>query len=642
MTKIWIEAENFRELGGWLVDQQSMETLHSSYVMAHGMGKPVADAVTRVEVPESGIYYVWALTRDWTAVWDVKIPAGQFRIALDGQPLETVLGTNGKEWSWQLAGTCELEAGSHEMRLQDLTGFNGRCDAVCLTTSPEAPSDDREEIERMRREWNWQEIREEARVYDLIVVGGGIAGICTAIAAMRAGVDVLMIHDRGILGGCNSSEIRVCMGGKCGIPPYPNLGRVVKDIQPMLGDPNMFLEEYYEDNRKLFAFRLKEDDNKGIHHIAFNECVTEAVTENGSIRSVVATHTLTGQKTRYHANLFADCSGDAVLSRLAGCEVMYGREASETFNESLAPKHAQKLVMGHSIRWYSLEDKEVSSFPDIDWNLKITDQNCMRVFNGDWEQETGFTRDMVTEIEYIRDYGLRAIYSNWAFQKNHYVDKDAFARHSLKWVSGLGGKRESYRVKGACILTQNDIEEHRLYEDGTAAMTWSIDMHFPEPDNEAEYGEAFRSCAYHRGIVEAYPIPYRCLCARDVRNLFLGGRIVSTSHVAFSAIRVMRTLGQLGEVAGMAAGICKKHDCMPIDVYESWLDELKVCMIRGVESPSAFQCEVGDEEAYHYKDLGWLYLNPLEYEEGADLEKFKRGIRKFELKHKYPMPDILK
>ena len=135
------------------------------------------------------------------------------------------------------------------------------------------------------------------------------------------------------------------------------------------------------------------------------------------------------------------------------------------------------------------------------------------------------------------------------------------------WVSALGGKRESYRVVGDYVITQRDIEEKIPHDDGTAPITWSIDLHYPDPVNEAVFGEAFQSCAYHRGIVSTYDVPYRCLVARDMDNVFLGGRIISASHVAFSCIRVMRTLGMLGEVVGMAAAVCKAAKCNPHDVY---------------------------------------------------------------------------
>ena len=356
--------------------------------------------------------------------------------------------------------------------------------------------------------------------------------------------------------------------------------------------------------------------------------------------AVICTDVLTGEKTKYKAKLFADCSGDAVLSRLAGAEVMYGREAQSVFGESLAPKEHQKLVMGHSIRWYTEKTDAPSDFSDIGWGLALDDTTYLNVYNGDWEQETGFGRDMADDIEYIRDYGLRAIYSNWSYQKNHCKNKADFACYRLKWASALGGKRESYRVVGDYVLTQRDIEEKIYHEDGTACLSWSIDMHFPEPDNAAAFGEAFRSFAYHRGIVSPYPVPYRCLYARDVENLFLGGRTVSTSHVAFSSVRVMRTLGMLGEVVGLAAGICREKACLPREVYTTCLAELQARMKKGVPIPCAFEGLTNAEEAYHFKDAGWFSLDHPESSERHDpaaLRKLKKGIAALGFPHKYPL-----
>ena len=641
MNEIFIEAESFSEHGGWVVDSCSMEALHSSYMMAHGMGIPVRDAVTEITVGEQGRYNVWALTRDWTAVWGAADSAGKFRLVIDGKELEHTLGTNGEKWTWQKAGTAVLEKGTHKLALHDLTGFNGRCDAIYLTDSGDEPPCGTAEIDEMRKRLNWKEVFEDEKEYDLIVAGGGVAGICTALAAVRSGADVLLINDRPVLGGCNSSEIRVCMGGMINLKPYENIGNVVKEIAPVMGDPSIFEAQYYEDFRKLAAFEACGARDS----VLLNSCVTDTEMTDGKISAVICTDTLTGKKRRYKAKLFSDCTGDAVMSRLAGAQTMYGREAQSEFGETLAPKKHENLVMGHSIRWYSEKSEKGREFPDIDWGLKFSDENCLDVYSGDWEQETGFARDMVHETEYIRDFGLRAIYSNWAYQKNHFANREKFRNYDLKWVSPIGGKRESCRVKGEHILTQQDIEQHRIYDDATACMTWSIDLHFPEPDNMREFGEPFRSFAYHRGIVEPYPVPYRCLYSKDIKNLFLGGRAVSASHVAFSSIRVMRTLGSLGEAVGIAAGICAEKNCMPSDIYGKYLPKFKEKLREGVKIPDAFACDIGDEEAYHFKDIGWLYLNKEHDTSKKDrhaLQKFKRGINALGIKHKYPLPEELK
>ena len=644
MAKLFLEAESFSHLGGWVIDQQSVEQMGSPYLMAHGLGVPVADAETGVDISRDGLYRIWARTRDWTAVWNAPSSAGRFLLCVDGVPVGGELGTNGAQWAWQEAGEAYLSAGRHRLALRDLTGFNGRCDAVLLSDEPDfLPPDDMAGTEELRRDVGWREVQEDSHRYDLIVVGGGIAGLCMAIAARRSGTDVLLINDRDVLGGCNSSEIRVCMGGAINLPPYDKLGSVVKQIAPVMGDPSIFGGEYYEDDRKRLALEAPCDffsgGKNGKYRLALGEHVIDQSMEDGEITSVTTVNIHTGKRTRYFGRLFADCTGDAHLARRAGCEVMYGREGRDAFGEDLAADSYQRLVMGHSLRWYSEKTEESTGFPEIDWGLPLDEDTCYHVLNGDWEQETGFRRDMAEETEYIRDYGLRAIFSNWDFQKNRSVRKETYAHDRLKWISHLGGKRESYRVVGDHILTEQDIENHVIYEDATACMTWSIDIHFPEPDNEARFGEAFRSFAYHRGYGTPYPVPYRCLYARDVQNLFLGGRVLSCSHVAFSAIRVMRTLGALGEVAGLAAGICREHGVGPRQVYTDHLDELKVAMTRGVPCPDAFSCGIGNEEAYHFKDIGWINFNPYRCDTPERLDKFKRNIKALQMKHKYPFPE---
>lgn len=645
MSKIFIEAESFKSIGGWTVDTQSMEVIGSAYLMAHGVGVPVEDAKSTFMVEEQAEYSIYALTRDWTKQWGVKDSAGKFNLLIDGNDFDTVLGTKSIDWAWQFVGKTNLTKGEHTIALHDLTGFNGRCDAIYLTSDGDIPSNDKVQIENLRKTLNYKEIKNFERQFDLIVVGGGIAGVCTALSAIWGGADTLLINDRSVLGGCNSSEIRVCLGGKLNLPPYERLGDVVRQISPIMTTPEVFKKEYFEDHRKTAAFESIEQTcaRHGKHLVKLNESLTDVEVQDGTIKSIVTTNTLTGKKTRYVAKLFSDCSGDAVLSRKSGCQTMYGRDSRDTFGESLAPLKHQKLVMGQSIRWYSEKGENQTSFPDIDWGLKFNDELCLNVYNGDWEQETGFTRDMALEAEYIRDYGLRAIYSNWSYQKNHYINKDKFKNFSLSWVSALGGKREGYRVVGDYISTQHDIENFVVLPDSTAGATWSIDMHFPEQSNKEIYGEAFRSFAYHRGIVKPYLVPYRCLYSKDIDNLFLGGRIISASHVSLSVLRVMRTLGQLGEVVGLATEICKKYDCKPRQVYTEHLDEFIQLLKRGVKVGDSFECDVGKEEAYHFKDYGWMFFDPYHEKHTKPItEKVKKCVKALEIEHKYDLPDQLK
>lgn len=579
MSHLFIEAESFQTLGGWVVDQQSMETMGSSYVMAHGMGVPVADATTTIQLPEAGPWHAWVRTRDWTAAWKRGSAAGIFRLKLGEEYYPNVLGNNGESWDWQYAGCVEAESAAQRLSLCDLTGFNGRCDAIYLSSdADDAP----ENTEEFRAAASGVTVEDVETVYDLIVCGGGIAGVCMALTAVYEGLNTALIQDRPVLGGCNSSEIKVGLGGFIRSEPYPALGNVLQQISPVFGSPGSFDKSVYEDDRKLNAFRTAERWAGGKYGVFLNEHVVAVEKDNDKITSVTTKNTHTGKMKRYRGALFADCTGDATLSRLGGAEVMYGREARAEYGEQLAPDQADNMVMGMTITWNTSVCDDEAAFPDVDWGVEFTEENSYKVTSGDWEWEVGQFRDMAMETEYIRDYALMTIFCNWSFLKNHSKGKDRFKNRSLNWVSPLGGKRESYRVKGAHILTENDIEQHIPYPDATASLTWDIDIHYPDPLNTERFAEPFRSCAIHRGIKEHYPVPYRCLYSKDIKNLFLGGRIVSTTHIAFSCVRVMRTLGVLGEVCGLAAGLCKAENCLPDDVYRAHFDKLKALMQRGV------------------------------------------------------------
>ena len=628
---VWIEAEAFETLGGWVMDQQSIDQMGSAYVMAHGMGVPVSDATTTHAIPQDGTWTVWVRTRDWTAPWKRGTPGGRFQLLIDGKPLPEELGTNGAAWDWQKAGTVQLKKGEVSLTLRDLTGFNGRCDAIYLTlASEDCPPSGKEDLAAFRRQVTGTVLKDDPVVYDLAIAGGGVPGVCTALAAIRTGSKVVLIQDRPVLGGNNSSEIRVPMGGNIHVGPYPRLGNVVQEISPIWGRPggrpgqDVLPAEFWEDARKANVFCSCPANRCRLALSTRVIGVERDKDDPRKIAAYLARNLLTGEETRFRARLFVDATGDAVIARMMDAEVMYGRESRETFGESLAPAAGDREVMGMSVLWVSKPADEPTSFPDIDWGIEINEDNVLyegagRLLSGDWEWETGQYRNQAEETEYIRDYGMMAIFANWSFLKNRSNRKDEWARDTLHWISFLGGKRESYRVVGDHILTQNDIEQCVAYPDGTACVTWNLDLHFPDPEHLKKFDEPFRSCAYHRLIPKPYPVPYRCLYSKDVPNLFLAGRHISASHVAFGAVRVMRTLGMLGEVVGMAASICAKEDALPRDVYEDHLDELKAMMSAGVPAFRNYHGGgTGKNEGYHFKEIGHLRYYPKPSERLSD------------------------
>ena len=174
---VFVEAESFQDRGGWVIDQQFMNVMGSPFLLAHGMGKPVADAVTEVEVSEAGTYRVLARTRNWAAHWSPNADApGKFQVSVNGTRLPNVLGTKGKEWAWHEAGSVPLPAGKVTVRLHDLTGFDGRCDALLLTSDPTfAPPSEVAALEKYRRQLGALTENRQPVSSDLIVVGGGVA-----------------------------------------------------------------------------------------------------------------------------------------------------------------------------------------------------------------------------------------------------------------------------------------------------------------------------------------------------------------------------------------------------------------------------------------------------------------------------------
>lgn len=595
---VLVEAESFDDPGGWVVDPQFMDQMGSPFLLAHGLGVPVRDAVTTVTLPRAGLYRIWARTRDWTAKQEgprqriedrmpssaLALPSspdrapGKFQLLLDGVPLASTLGTEDADWHWQDGGVIEIKNRTCKLALHDLTGFDGRCDAILLARNPDfIPPDRGATLAKWRREvLGLSQTPQEAGRFDLVVVGGGMAGTCTALSAARLGLQVALVQDRPVLGGNNSSEVRVHLNGQINLPPYPRLGDVVKELDPD-NRGNAQPAAFYNDDKKLEIARAESN----IH--LFLDIHAYQVEKDGSrIVAVIGRDIKTSKDLRFAAPLFADCTGDGTIGSLAGADYRMGRESWSETGETLAPKEPDKMTMGASVQWYSIETPEPSPFPECPWALDFTEQSCERATRGDWNWETGLNRDQIADFESIRDHGLRAVYGNWAFLKNHSKDKAKYAQRKLSWVAYIAGKRESRRLLGDVVLSQQDVQQQREYPDAFVTTTWSLDLHYPDPANTKYFpGEEFKTIAKTPAI-RPYAIPYRCFYSRNVENLFMAGRDVSVTHVALGTVRVMRTCGMMGEVVGMAASICKNRSTTPRGVFVEHLPELKELATRGV------------------------------------------------------------
>lgn len=622
-TIVLVESESFHSWGGWVLDQQSINQMGSAYLMAHGLGVKVEDAKTTVKLGEPGKYKVWARTRDWSAPWktdqyknDTVMRAigfpGKFQILVNGIALDTVFGTRGNAWHWQDGGIITISKPTIELSLHDLTGFNGRCDAILFSDDPDfIPPNELKPMTTFRQKVLGTMNAIDKGSYDLVVVGGGIAGITTAISAARHGNTVALVQNRPVLGGNNSSEVRVGLSGLIHQEPYPNIGNLVDEISPVghwtfwdaQKDPNTersrkILEivakdsmrkvhnaapaENYEDNKKLNAVLAEKNIA-----LFLNTHMNGVEMEGNEIVSVKAIDLKTSEHIKIKGSLFADCTGDGNLGFAAGADFRQGRESHSLTGERLAPAKEDQLLMGSSMQWASAPLDENPPYPKkLTWAVQFNEDTCVPTEKGDWDWETGADRDQATETERIRDYALRVIFGNWAVLKHLSSNEPELQKYqslSLQWIAYIAGKRESRRLLGDIILKQQDIEEGRPYDDASVTTTWTIDLHYPK--NLKCACDAFMANA-HQVKIKPYPIPYRTLYSRNVENLMMAGRNISVTHVALGTVRVQRTTGMMGEVVGMAASLCKELQTTPKGVYENHLPELIELMRKGVPAPN--------------------------------------------------------
>lgn len=534
-AEVLVEAESFDDLGGWVVDAQFVDQMGSPYLLAHGLGIPVANAKTTVTFPEAGTYRLWVRTKDWVSLHH----PGRFRVAVDGNGLLSEFGTTGEGWIWQDGGTVEVAKKSVAIELKDLIGFDGRCDALLFTTdeSYRPPEKSDEAMAEWRRGLlGLPDVPPSAGSIDVVVVGGGVAGCSAALTAARLGSRVVLVQNRPVLGGNSSSEI---------------------GIRPAGIDRSVVTELVGGDRERVIRAEPRIRLLLGWHAFRVN-------VEGQRITSIDAKNNRTGEELRLSAPIFVDCTGDGWIGYRAGADYRMGREARGEFDESLAPEKADKTTHGATLFFKITLDEAPAPFPDVPWAKEVAGDHLDVVSNHSWEY--GHLRDMISEAEEIRDHLLCAIYGNFANVKQKFPQKAAKAR--LSHVGYVAARGESRRLMGDYVLTENDIRKSRQFPDAVATGSLVFCLHYPGEEYD------FRN-KMNLIPVKPYGIPFRCLYSRNIDNLMMAGRDASASHIAYSSIKLMKTGGHMGVAVGAAAALCKKHETTPRGVYEKHLEELK-------------------------------------------------------------------
>lgn len=585
-----VEAEEFDNYGGWILDSQFETQMGSPYLLAHGYGTPVADATTTISIPTSGSYNVWVRAKDWVP----RHHPGRFKVSINGEALDTVFGANDQDWNWQLGGKVALR-NKTTLALHDLTGFCGRCDAIFLTQDQSPPPN---AVNAESRAWR-QRLRglpgqiSDGGSFDVVVVGGGVPGVAAALTAARLGDRVALVQDRPVLGGNASVEI--------GLSPRGVRGPLVEEISARTSTGD------------LEAMKLLAAETKATVLLSHN--VFNAVTRGSQIVAVDARDARTGRETRLSAPIFIDCSGKAILGLYSGAETLFGQESRAEFGESLAPPNRSEMHHGNTVFFRTQIAKSPVAFPAVPWATEVAQdysdlggqlrtpgienapgpavvspehvpdptvaRRMLRPMTHFWEY--GQWLDPYTQAEEIRDHLLRAIFGTFSNVKT--LDPVAFANLEFDWVAFVAAQGEFRRYKGDYVVTETDIRTHKSFPDAVVQNGGAFCLHYP---GHNKYDFRLKHWDWDERDGKPYDIPFRCLYSTNISNLMMAGKHISVTHVAGSNTKFMGNGAQHAIATAVAAHLCKRYHTTPLGVYEQHLPELRT-LAREVATSDAYR-----------------------------------------------------
>ncbi|WP_164511935.1 FAD-dependent oxidoreductase [Lacticaseibacillus daqingensis] len=416
----------------------------------------------------------------------------------------------------------------------------------------------------------------EAKQADLVVVGGGLSGLISALTAAKQGIETVLVQNRSVLGGNSSSEIRINVAGADHHGERQN-ARETGLIETLLLRNKWVnpANSFHVYDTVLWAAAETTEHLQ----LYLNTHIDAVSVADGRILSVSGTQQTSERRFEFSAPLYVDATGDGTIGALAGATYMMGREAQTTFHESLAPTQASGDADGSTLMYAAKKLQHPVQFERPIWAHKYSEavlaaRDHSAIESGYWWLEAGGDSQLETvhDAEAIRDELMRSLFGVWDHIKNggnHGADN-----YALDWVQSLPGRRESRRLVGQYILTENDIMSNRQFDDAVAFGGWPLDQHVagglanPKPPT-----------ATFELPPDLYQIPYRCLFSQNIDNLFLGGRAISVSDVAFGSTRVMGTCSVVGQAVGLAASLTHRYRCQPAQLL-AHIDELQQLALR--------------------------------------------------------------
>ena len=412
----------------------------------------------------------------------------------------------------------------------------------------------------------------ENKEYDVVVIGGGLSGICAAIAAARHGAKTALVQDRPVIGGNASSEIKMHICGADIHATKPNARETGIIEELLLTNRIKNPQQSFSVQDYVFEEIVRAEPNLDLY---LNTRMRDVQMKDNVIVSIEAEQMTTEKLYRFNARYFADTTGDGFLGYCAGAEFMYGRESRYEFNEKDAPETHDNKLMGNSLMFTAKDMGYPVPFEKPDWAYSYSEEDLKsrdhsEITSGYWWIEAS-SSEIIEKGDDIRQELVKMLFGIWDHIKN--VPGHNAENYALDWIGALPGKRESRRLKGDYVLTENDLVDGKGFYDAVAYGGWNMDMH-----ENGNMGFLDSEPTTYFSTKYIYSIPYRCLYSVNIDNLFFGGRAISVSHMAFGSTRVMATCAVIGQAVGTAAALCNEKGISPRELKKH-IEELQRTLV---------------------------------------------------------------